>query len=109
MSEPAQNRPARSQRPSLKRLAVSSASHGSSDRRYPVIYTSTNWWNQCANGDFSSTSPLWIARYASQVGTLPANWSAYTFWQYSDDPIDQNRFNGSYGRLRALAAGPKRG
>lgn len=78
--------------------------------RYPVIYTSTSWWTQCVgtSGNFSATSPLWIARYASTVGTLPYAWTYYTFWQYADSgifPGDQNRFNGAYDRLVVLARG----
>jgi GH25 family lysozyme M1 (1,4-beta-N-acetylmuramidase) len=73
--------------------------------RWPVIYTSTSWWSQCVNGDFSSTNPLWVARYASAPGTLPYNWKVWTFWQYSSSPIDQNQFNGAYDRLQALANG----
>jgi GH25 family lysozyme M1 (1,4-beta-N-acetylmuramidase) len=74
--------------------------------RWPVIYTSTSWWSQCVgNGDFSSTNPLWVARYASSVGALPYAWGFYTFWQYSSSPIDQNVFNGAYDRLQALATG----
>ncbi|ONI72990.1 lysozyme [Actinosynnema sp. ALI-1.44] len=73
--------------------------------RWPVIYTSTSWWSQCVSGDFSSTSPLWVARYASSVGTLPYAWGFYTIWQYSSSPIDQNQFNGAYDRLQALANG----
>lgn len=71
--------------------------------KWPAIYTSTNWWSQCVNGDFSSTNPLWVARYASSAGTLPASWGTYTFWQYSSSPIDQDTFNGSYDRLVTLA------
>ncbi|TXH67110.1 MAG: lysozyme [Lysobacteraceae bacterium] len=78
--------------------------------RYPVIYTSTSWWTQCVGtaGNYSATSPLWIARYASTVGTLPYAWTYYTFWQYADSgifPGDQNRFNGAYDRLVVLARG----
>ncbi|MDU0291861.1 lysozyme [Saccharothrix longispora] len=73
--------------------------------RWPVIYTSTSWWNQCVGGDFSSTNPLWVARYATAVGTLPYAWPVYTIWQYSSSPIDQNQFNGAYDRLQALANG----
>jgi lysozyme len=74
--------------------------------RYPVIYTSTSWWSQCVgNSDFSSTNPLWVARYASTPGALPYAWGFYTFWQYSSSPIDQNEFNGAYDRLQALANG----
>ncbi|MTD58056.1 lysozyme [Amycolatopsis pithecellobii] len=71
--------------------------------KWPAIYTSTSWWGQCVDGDFSSTSPLWVARYASSVGSLPYDWGVYTFWQYSSSPIDQNVFNGSYDRLVVLA------
>lgn len=75
--------------------------------RYPVIYTSTSWWNQCVGSasSFGATAPLWVARYASSVGTLPSGWSYYTFWQYTSSPIDQNKFNGAYDRLVALAKG----
>jgi len=71
--------------------------------RYPVIYTSTSWWDQCVGASFSTTSPLWVARYASSVGALPYDWDYHTFWQYSSTPIDQNVFNGSYERLQVLA------
>ncbi|WP_199429404.1 lysozyme [Qaidamihabitans albus] len=75
--------------------------------RWPVIYTSTSWWNQCVGTaqSFGSTVPLWVARYSSSVGTLPSGWSFHTFWQYTSSPIDQNTFNGAYDRLRVLATG----
>jgi GH25 family lysozyme M1 (1,4-beta-N-acetylmuramidase) len=73
--------------------------------RWPVIYTSTNWWNQCVSGDFSHTAPLWVARYASSAGPLPYNWGVYTVWQYTSSPLDQDTFNGAYDRLQALANG----
>nr|WP_130344283.1 lysozyme [Herbihabitans rhizosphaerae] len=71
--------------------------------KYPAIYTTTNWWNQCVGADFGSTNPLWVARYASSVGQLPIGWGTYTVWQYSSSPIDQNSFNGSYDRLQVFA------
>lgn len=42
-----------------------------------VIYTTTDWWTTCTGNSaaFASTNPLWIARYASTIGTLPAGWS----------------------------------
>lgn len=52
--------------------------------------------------------PLWIARYASSVGTLPAGWSFQTMWQYtSSGPTvgDHDKFNGALDRVRALANG----
>lgn len=73
--------------------------------RYPVIYTSQSWWNQCVSADFSSTALLWVARYASSVGALPYNWGFYTVWQYTSSPLDQDTFNGALDRLQALANG----
>ncbi|MGW1681419.1 lysozyme [Saccharopolyspora sp. NPDC002376] len=73
--------------------------------RWPVIYTSTSWWNQCVDGDFSSTNPLWVAKYSSSVGTLPYKWGVWTIWQYTSSPIDKNTFNGAMDRLQALANG----
>jgi GH25 family lysozyme M1 (1,4-beta-N-acetylmuramidase) len=78
--------------------------------RWPVIYTATSWWSQCTGnrGDFTSTNPLWVARYASSPGTLPYAWTYYTFWQYASSgvfPGDQDTFNGAYDRLQALANG----
>jgi lysozyme len=71
--------------------------------KYPAIYTSTSWWNQCVGSSFGSTNPLWVARYASAPGTLPVGWGVYTVWQYSSSPIDQNSFNGAYDRLQVFA------
>jgi GH25 family lysozyme M1 (1,4-beta-N-acetylmuramidase) len=71
--------------------------------KWPAIYTSTSWWSSCVSGDFSSTNPLWVARYASSVGTLPCCWGFYTFWQFSSTPIDQTVFNGALDRLQVFA------
>lgn len=78
--------------------------------RYPTIYTSTSWWQQCTGniGNFTSTNALWVARYSSTVGTLPYPWGVYTFWQYASSgtfPGDQDRFNGAYDRLVVYARG----
>lgn len=75
--------------------------------RDAVIYTTTSWWTTCTGNtsQFSSTNPLWIARYNTSPGTLPAGWAYYTFWQYTDSPLDQDWFNGDLTRLRALALG----
>lgn len=75
--------------------------------RDAVIYTTTGWWKSCTGNSsaFASSNPLWLARYASSPGTLPAGWGFHTFWQYSDTPIDQNVFNGSSASLTKLANG----
>lgn len=72
--------------------------------KYPAIYTSTSWWNQCVNSSFASTNALWVARYSSSVGSLPYNWGYYTIWQYSDSPIDQDAFNGTTTQLKKFAS-----
>ncbi|MDF9815594.1 lysozyme [Streptomyces sp. SPB162] len=78
--------------------------------RYPTIYSSTNWWTQCTGNSsaFSANNPLWIPRYSTSVGALPAGWGFHTIWQYADSgvfPGDQDRFNGAYDRLQAFANG----
>nr|WP_229891146.1 lysozyme [Streptomyces mashuensis] len=78
--------------------------------RDAVLYTSTTWWKKCTGnyGGFGTYNPLWVPRYGSSAGELPAGWSFQTIWQYTDTgPTvgDHNRFNGTYGRLQALADG----
>ncbi|WP_435644524.1 GH25 family lysozyme [Streptomyces sp. H49] len=78
--------------------------------RYPAIYTTTDWWTTCTgdNSGFGSTNPLWIARYSSSPGSLPAGWSTQTIWQYADSgtfPGDQDTFNGTLTDLQAFAKG----
>src|SRR5262245_21275523 len=74
--------------------------------RDPVFYTSSSWWTLCTgNSAGFSNNPLWIPRYGSSVGTLPASWTFQTIWQFSDSgifPGDQNRFNGAFDRLQAF-------
>ena len=74
-------------------------------RRDAVIYTTTDWWRTCTGNTaaFSTTNPLWLARYGTSVGTLPGRWGWATFWQYTNVPIDQNRFSSTRTRLLALA------
>lgn len=78
--------------------------------RDAVIYTSTSWWKQCTGNyaGFGATNPLWVPRYGSSVGELPAGWGFHTIWQYtSTGPTvgDHNLFNGAFDRLQALANG----
>ncbi|MEU9120376.1 lysozyme [Streptomyces sp. NPDC048506] len=78
--------------------------------RDAVVYTSTGWWKQCTGNSsaFGAINPLWVPRYGSSVGELPAGWGFHTIWQYtSTGPTvgDHNRFNGAYDRLQALANG----
>ncbi|SDR69936.1 Lyzozyme M1 (1,4-beta-N-acetylmuramidase), GH25 family [Friedmanniella luteola] len=73
--------------------------------RDAVIYTTTDWWTRCTGNSkaLSATNPLWLARYATTPGTLPGGWTWATFWQYTNTPLDQNRFSSTYARLVVLA------
>jgi GH25 family lysozyme M1 (1,4-beta-N-acetylmuramidase) len=76
--------------------------------RWATIYTTTDWWTTCTGNTaaYSTKDPLFIARYNSTVGTLPAGWGFYTFWQFADSgtfPGDQDRFNGPLSGLKDLA------
>ncbi|QUQ67354.1 lysozyme [Kutzneria sp. CA-103260] len=76
--------------------------------RWATVYTTTDWWTKCTGNwsGLSQTNPLFIARYSSSPGTLPAGWGTWTFWQFADSgtfPGDQDQFNGSAARLLALA------
>ena len=81
--------------------------------RHAIIYTTTSWWTTCTGNysGFAANNPLWIARWASTPGTLPAGYSFYTFWQYTSTGsvagisgnVDRDYFNGARTRLLALA------
>ncbi|KAK0531858.1 hypothetical protein OC835_003540 [Tilletia horrida] len=78
--------------------------------RYPTIYSTTDWWTTCTGNSaaFATTNALWIARYSSSVGTLPAGWKYYSFWQWADSgtfPGDQDVWNGSLDGLKRYAKG----
>ncbi|MEV6227349.1 lysozyme [Saccharopolyspora shandongensis] len=73
--------------------------------RFPVIYTTTNWWNRCtaSNPDFAPNNPLWVARYGTDLGALPAGWDYQTIWQHNDKgtfPGGQDTFNGNNKQLK---------
>jgi lysozyme len=94
--------------------------------RYPAFYTNYSTY-QHINAYYPPSSvfaktPLWIARFRNQVGTMnPRIWSDYKFWQFSSEinctpttptclyrvpgtgrDMDVNVFNGSEAELAAL-------
>lgn len=78
--------------------------------RYPMIYTTNDWWSQCTGDStaFSSTCPLVLARYGSTVGTIPGGWPYQTIWQNADSYTyggDSDIFNGALTNLKKLATG----
>jgi hypothetical protein len=71
---------------------------------YPVIHTTTHWWNKCTGGstDFGG-NPLWIIHQGDTVDALPSGWSDYTFWQYGNPVTSSDgkeRFNGDQAGLQ---------
>src|SRR5688500_5926039 len=91
-------------------------------RRELMIYTGGFWRFALGNpkDSFFGTRPLWLAAY-NQNPVVPASWSKWTFWQYTDGthnvpgkvagihgPVDQNRFAGSLKELKALCSETKR-
>ncbi|KAJ5123818.1 Glycoside hydrolase superfamily [Penicillium bovifimosum] len=76
--------------------------------RYPMIYTTADWWNTCTGGStaFSNDYPLVLARYSSSVGTIPGGWPYQSFWQNSDAYSyggDSEIWNGSEASLKTFA------
>jgi GH25 family lysozyme M1 (1,4-beta-N-acetylmuramidase) len=45
--------------------------------RFPVIYTTTDWWKTCTGNasGFQNDNPLWIASWGSTIGELPAGYA----------------------------------
>ena len=50
---------------------------------------------------------LWLADYLVPAPTAPAPWDRATFWQYTDEPIDGDRFLGTEAELLAFCRMPK--
>ncbi|WP_082801975.1 GH25 family lysozyme [Herbidospora cretacea] len=81
-------------------------------KRDAIIYTTTSWWKTCT-GDTKkfAKNPLWIARWGSDPGELPAAWKNWTFWQKDEKAGHaggSDAFNGSLSQLHALADPPVR-
>ncbi|CDR99711.1 probable lysozyme [Sporisorium scitamineum] len=77
--------------------------------RYPTLYASSGWWNQCvASSAFADLYALWVANYGVSSPRIPTGFSYYTFWQYADSGTfdgDQDVFNGSFDNLQKFARG----
>lgn len=49
---------------------------------------------------------LWVANYGVSRPAVPAPWSAWTFWQSGDNPVDTDVFNGTEDALLAFTRMP---
>ncbi|KAA8911205.1 hypothetical protein TRICI_003927 [Trichomonascus ciferrii] len=85
-----------------------SDTYHSKTKRYPVIYTTKSWWDQCTGSskDFGKDHPLWLARYNDSPGANPAGWDTYSFWQFNDKGKlqgDNDYWNGDSDGLKKFA------
>lgn len=80
--------------------------------RTPVIYTAKGFMNEYFSGVTGfSNNPLWIPAYQQQEPGLPAGWTSYAIWQYSDNAtipgtdggLDLDIFNGNTADLKKFA------
>lgn len=77
--------------------------------RVPIIYTGPDFWDSLGTSAFSRY-PLWVAEYGVQSPRLPAGWTSWTFWQYSETgtvagisgSVDLDVFSGALADLQAL-------
>lgn len=70
----------------------------------PFVYSYASFLESYLGSGFGSY-PLWIANYGASCPSVPAGWSNWVFWQYSDGggALDHDVFNGSEAQLKALA------
>jgi len=73
----------------------------------PIIYTGSYFWEDNVGATDFGDYPIWIAAYGPPCPSLPAGWSNWTFWQYSDGggALDHDVFNGSLADLEKLEGG----
>jgi lysozyme len=82
------------------------------------VYTGAWFWNPQAGGGKSLPSsffkhPLWVAGYVPSKPPMPAGWSSWTVWQYTDKDsiagisgnVDCSRFQGTQAELERLVGG----
>lgn len=70
--------------------------------RKPMVYTYSSFFaGNVGLGGYS----LWIADYGASCPLMPAGWSNWAFWQYSDGggSLDHDVFNGTLADLKVLA------
>jgi len=81
----------------------------------PIIYTSPSFWNALpATNDLARKADLWVAHWEAREPSVVHGWQKWTFWQFTNKAtisgipgskdMDENRFNGSLGELRAYCA-----
>lgn len=77
--------------------------------RVPILYTNPSFWAKLGASGFGRF-PLWIAEYGVTAPKVPAGWSSWTFWQYSQSgsvpgiqgSVDLDLFQGTLQDLQQL-------
>ena len=70
--------------------------------RAPIVYTAPGFWNGLGTQQFGMY-PLWVAEYGCSSPKIPAGWTSWDFWQYSESgavagiagSVDLDVFQGS--------------
>jgi GH25 family lysozyme M1 (1,4-beta-N-acetylmuramidase) len=80
--------------------------------KQPIVYTSAGFWNNTLGtpSGFSGL-PLWIANWGANCPNIPAGWSTWRIWQYSNRGtvsgisvvVNLDEFNGSLSDLSCFA------
>jgi lysozyme len=70
-----------------------------------LVYTNPSF---AGTGACAGLNPwfLWIADYGVSAPAVPRPWSRWTFWQYTDTPVDTDRFDGTQAELLAFTRMP---
>jgi GH25 family lysozyme M1 (1,4-beta-N-acetylmuramidase) len=53
----------------------------------PILYTNPNTWTKTGNSTAFGRYPLWIAHYGVDAPAIPAGWSSYTIWQFTETGV----------------------
>jgi len=56
-------------------------------------------WAEAGGSAGMSSWFLWIAHYGVSRPSVPAPWQTWTFWQYTDEPVDGDRYYGTEQQL----------
>jgi lysozyme len=74
--------------------------------RTPIIYTNASYWQTLGNPAAFARYPLFIVDLEKSCPTVPAPWTTWTFWQYSEGSlsgvpttVDFDVYNGSFSQL----------
>ncbi|HEX6342899.1 GH25 family lysozyme [Umezawaea sp.] len=58
--------------------------------RYPVVYTSTTWWSQCAGAEAGPVNPLRVDKHSATPGALPRGRGVYPLWLRPSPSVERH-------------------